>query len=373
MFGGIFALFGFGFLIPVFLLPAFRIIESQSWRQVPCTIVHSEVQSHSGSSRNGGPTYSIKISFKYDFGDIHYVGTRYDFSVGSSSGFAYRQAIVHRLHRGVHTVCYVNPNRPAEAVIDRGVSRDMWFALIPLVFIAVGMWLVIFAVRSAHPKPISTAASAGGRVALVNSARLKEAQSPFAKLIGIGFFALFWNGIVSVFVHEAYFNAHGPVDWFLRIFLIPFLLVGLVTILLWFYQLLALFNPRPHITLTTSAISLGQSCELRWNFTGNFSRISQLTVVVEGQEQATYRRGTNTVTDHSTFARIRIADTTRQMDIGSGRGIFTIPTDAMHSFASRNNKIIWLIKLHGTISGWPDVKTEFPMQVAPQTLKRVLA
>ena len=63
--------------------------------------------------------------------------------------------------------------------------------------------------------------------------------------------------------------------------------------------------------------------------------------------------------------RLRVADTTRQMDIGSGRGIFTIPADAMHSFASRNNKIIWTIVLHGEISGWPEVKTEFPINVAP--------
>jgi hypothetical protein len=380
LFGSFFALFGFGFFIPVFCLPMIHIIEARTWREVPCTVLHSEVVSHAGSK--GGSTYSIKISFKYDFGDIHYVATRYDFSVGSSSGRDYRQAIVRRLHRGAHAVCYVNPNRPAEAVIDRGMPRDMWFGLIPLIFVIVGISIIVFAVRNAHPKPIFSSSTAGGGRGLAggNPAHLKAVQSPLVKLLAIGFFTLFWNGIVSVFVYNAYFNSRGPADWFLRIFLVPFLLVGLGTIVLWFYQVLALFNPRPQIVLMNQAISLGQSCELRWSFTGNFSRISRLTIVVEGREQATCqrsstspRKNSDTFLENSTFARLRVADTTRQMDIGAGRGIFTIPADTMHSFSSRHNKIIWLIVLHGEISGWPDVKAEFPINVAPLAIKGVHA
>ena len=380
IFGSIFALFGFGFFIPVFCLPLIHVIEARTWRQVPCTILHSEVVSHARSK--GGATYSIKISFKYDFGDVHYVGTRYDFSVGSSGGRDYRQAIVNRLHRGAHAVCYVNPNRPADAVIDREMLRDLWFGLIPLIFVIVGVAIIVSAVRSAHPKPNSAAAHAGGGrwVAHGNLAHPKEAQSPLTKLVAIGLFALFWNGIVSVFVREAYFSSIAQTDWFFKIFTIPFILVGLGMILAWFYQLLALFNPRPQIVLMNQAISLGQSCELRWSFTGNFSRISRLTIFVEGREQATCqrsstspRKSSDTSIENSTFARLRVADTTRQMDIGAARGVFTIPADTMHSFASRNHKIVWSIVLHGEISGWPDVKTEFPINVAPLAIKPVYA
>lgn len=366
IFGSVFALMGVGFLIPVFCLPAIHIIEAQTWRQVPCTILHSEVVSHPGSK--GGSTYNIKVSFSYTFGDTHYVGTRYDFSIGSSSGRDYRDEIVGRLHRGAHTVCYVNPNHPSEAVIDRGLDRNMWFAIIPLVFVAIGLALIIGAVRTAHPKPLSSSSGTGASALRGNPANLKEAQSPFGKLIAIAAIALFWNGIVSVFFYHAYLSPIGPREgsvWFLRIFLIPFILVGLGLIFGWFYQLLALFNPRAQIVLTNEALSLGQSTELRWNFSGNYSRISRLTINLEGREQAKYQRGTTTQTDNSTFARIRVTDTTRQMDIGSGRGIFSIPADTMHSFSARNNKIIWTIAVHGEIAGWPDVKTEFPINVGP--------
>ena len=268
IFGSIFALFGVGFLIPVFLLPMMHIIAARTWREVPCTILRSQVESHAGSK--GGQTYTIKISFEYEFGDIHYVGTHYDFSVGSSSGFTYRQAIVRRLHRGAHAVCYVNPNRPAEAVIDRGMSRDMWFCAAPAHL--RDHWRISHRLRGAQRPSQAAVFFRRRRGGSTRKSRSTErGQSPLVKLVAIAFFTLFWNGIVSLFVYQAYFNTHGHADWFLRIFLIPFLLVGLGTLALWFYQLLALFNPRPLIVLMNQAISLGQSSEVRWSFTGNFS------------------------------------------------------------------------------------------------------
>ena len=327
VFGSIFAIIGFALLIPLFLLPMFHVIEAQGWRSVPCTVLHSEIISHSSSK---GTTYSIKISFKYTFDNVQYVGTRYDFSIGSSSGLDYRRAIVHRLHAGARTVCYVNSTDPSDSVIDRGPPRELWFGLIPLAFVIVGAWIVIFAVRNAHPKPASFSEVGSGGAISRNPTQLKEAQSPLAKLVGIGLFTLFWNGIVSVFLRQAYFVSSGSTDWFLRIFLIPFILIGLLTIVAWFHQLLAIFNPRPHLTLTNPAIALGESSELRWTFTGNVSRISRLTIRIEGRESATYQRhsssknGNSSVTDTSTFAQLPIADTPRKMEIASGRATFTV-------------------------------------------------
>jgi hypothetical protein len=371
--GGIFALAGSAALISIFLLPTIHIIEAQGWRNVPCTILYTQVAG--SGSRN--TAYSIDIRFKYTFDNVSYVGTRYNFSGASSEGFAYCQAIVHRLHDGAHTLCYVDPTDPSESVIDRGMFRGLWFGLLPLIFIVIGVSIVVFALRSAHQRPVSTTI-AGGAVR-VNPSQLKEAQSPLTKLVVIGVIVLFWNGIVSVFVRHAYFTSGAPMVWFIRVFLIPFILIGLLIILAWFHQLLAIFNPRPHLALTNPAIALGESSELRWNFTGNVSRISRLTIRIEGRESATYQRhsssrnGDSSATDVSAFVQIPITDTTRRMDIGSGRGSFTIAADSMHSFASRNYKIIWSVILHGEISGWPDVKTEFPFNVAPMATKLVHA
>ena len=56
---------------------------------------------------------------------------------------------------------------------------------------------------------------------------LEPAAGPVAKVVGMVLFAAIWNGIVSVFVWQAWKGWQGAnPDWFLTIFLIPFVLVG---------------------------------------------------------------------------------------------------------------------------------------------------
>ena len=85
-------------------------------------------------------------------------------------------------------------------------------------------------------------------------------------------------------------------------------------------------------------------------------------------EEVTYRRGTDTVTDKHVFHRATVAETSRQMEIATGKARLSIPADTMHSFASSNNKIAWELCLHGEIEGWPDVKLEFGLNIEPLPL-----
>jgi hypothetical protein len=373
IFGALVALAGAGGFIPFFALPMLRIHSAADWQTVPCKILRSQVVEHKGDKQD---TYSIAISYAYDFGAIHYVGTRYDFWTNSSSNYDYRREIVDRLHPGAKTVCYVNPEQPGEAVIGRGFGPDVWLGWIPVLFIAAGMAVVIFARRIAQSTPVVSDLPVG-ETRSGDSIILKDAQSPLTQFLIIGGIALFWNGLISIKVREAFFQPHPTgLDRFNQLLLIPFILVGIALIVCVFYQLLVLFNPRPQMILSNAALALGESSEVRWSFTGNYSRIRRLTIFVEGREEATYpnprptRRGPQTTTETNIFARIRVADLTRQADIGAGRGIFAIPPDTMHSFSAANNKTIWSIILHGEISHWPDVKNQFKLNVAPQALAR---
>jgi hypothetical protein len=86
---------------------------------------------------------------------------------------------------------------------------------------------------------------------------------------------------------------------------------------------------------------------------------------LEGREEATYRRGTNTATDRSVFANLEIVNLTLQAAMQTGRGTVVVPAHAMHSFSSAHNKIVWSIRIHGDIARWPDVDEEFPINVLP--------
>jgi hypothetical protein len=191
-------------------------------------------------------------------------------------------------------------------------------------------------------------------------------MSPLGKLLATVFIALFWNGIVSVFVAQVVKGwRSGSPDWFLTVFMIPFVLIGLGLACGTIYYLLALFNPRPRLTLTPGAVPLGGTVRIEWEITGRTDVLQNLRVRLIGSEEATYRRGTSTSTDRSVFANLELADISSRMEMSSGTVTATIPGHLMHTFASSNNKILWSIHIHGSIGMWPDLKEEFPVTVLP--------
>ena len=89
-------------------------------------------------------------------------------------------------------------------------------------------------------------------------------------------------------------------------------------------------------------------------------------MIIEGREEATYRRGTTTTADKQVFRTLDLVDTARQIDIARGQVSFIIPADTMHSFAASNNKIVWEMIVKGEIANWPDVKEEIKLDIRPQ-------
>lgn len=371
-FCALFVAMGLGFLIPLFVLPLVKISAARSWPAVPCVVESSRVRAHSDSE---GTTYSVDILYRYEFNGRTYRANRYDFTGGSSSGRAGKQAIVNRHPPGHRTVCYVNPANPAEAVLQRGFSGLMWFGLIPLVFVVFGAVALRHTLRAARTpggrRPSEPASRLRAEIpASPGAAETRELQptaTPAGKALALAFFALFWNGIVSVFVYQVIAAfARGRPEWFLTIFLIPFVVIGLGLVAAAIYSFLALFNPRPRVRLTPGSGRLGGELRLDWAFTGAVHRLERLRLTIEGRESAAYRRGTNTVTDTSVFARVPVLETADRTALRAGQATVRLPAEAVApSFTADNNKVQWWLCLHGVIGRWPDVREEFPFEVRP--------
>ena len=200
---------------------------------------------------------------------------------------------------------------------------------------------------------------------------LKPQVSPVGKLIGMCCIALFWNGIISVFLFELYKSfSRGHIDWFLALFLTPFVLVGLAFIGGVVYYLLAMLNPRPTLKLKSKRIMPGEKFDISWELSGSVERIDSMKVYLEGREEATYRRGTTTSTDTSVFSTIELLTTKGSSRMRRGTVTASLPKNSIHSFDGNNNKIKWHICIHGDIPKWPDVKEEFEITVAPLEVEK---
>lgn len=378
-FASLFLMAGVGFFISLFVLPAVRIAMARGWTATPCTVISSMVRSHAGDEST---TYSVDILYAYRVGGQEYRSNRYGFMTSSTAGEQGKQAVVNRYRPRSKTICYVNPADPTDAVLNKGITADLWWGLMPLIFVAVGGGGMYFSLRSGRgrlkgsqamwlPKVKGAAADAArGQAGPV----VLKSTSPFMKLLGTLAVAAIWNGIVSVFIIDMISGwRRGKPDMCLTAFLIPFELVGLVMLGAVVYYALACLNPRVKLAVSSARIRLGETISLGWQFSGRYERITKLSITLEGREKATYQRGTNTTTDTHVFAKIPLfsADTPEQ--IGQGKAAVVVPTDTMHSFEARNNKIEWVVKVQGEIPRWPDVKDEYAIVVLPADMPKEAA
>jgi len=364
----VFMLFGLA-MSAMFLWPLVQIYQASSWRPTPCTILTSRVESHSGSK--GGSTYSVEVSFRYTVDDKEYVGTRYKFMSGSSSGYDGKKEIVDRLSPGTQATCYVNRRDPADAVIERGVTGDIFFGCIPLVFalIGAGGLFGVFVFKGRKRPPGVTPGLPEPKVAAprAGATTLRAGSSRIGKLIFALIFGLIWNSVVSVFLVQCVSGwSQGQGDGCMTAFLVPFLLVGVGVAVLAVYFFLGLFNPSTALKLSSPTIALGDDLEIDWETTGNVDRVKSFSITLEGREEATYRRGTSTSTDKAVFARIELVKSNRGKDLRRGKVKLAIPADTMHTFKSRNNKILWVLQVKGDIPMWPDIGDEYPLEILPQ-------
>ncbi len=121
----------------------------QRWQETPAKIVWAKLESHSD---NDGTTYRATAEYAYQFGGRQYTGHQVSISGGSDNIGSYQQN-VHRQLSGYRASgrsfrCYVNPERPAEAILFRDLRYEMvaFQALFATSFGAVGFGLLTFAV-----------------------------------------------------------------------------------------------------------------------------------------------------------------------------------------------------------------------------------
>lgn len=400
---------GVFFSIPavvVSTLEAWGSLNSLFWEKTPCMIESSRVLSNTFGRTT---RYRADIQYTYTHGDKDWSSHRHSFERrGYSSYFSEEQAIVDRYPPGMRTSCYVNPYNPGHAVLDRFSWRTPLRLLyvLPLFGGIAGLRFASRLNRSqkmertltqmrqravygilpppppAHPKvpdpllqymqrfapsPIPTA---HGRY------QLTSATPPRAKLLiayVVTFFALVWSvpsWLVFIGALSGGLRSSGGSSLGATFLSGMFVLVGLGIFGGAVYMFLSARNPYPTVTLNVPSVSLGSTADLEWTIAGAVRRIERLTITLKGAEKATYTRGTQTVTEKSTFYTACLVEVASPREIALGRAVFAMPKDTMPSFRAGRNAVDWSLHVHGTILRWPDINEDFPVSVVPAQQRR---
>jgi uncharacterized protein DUF3592 len=375
LFFAIFLIAGAAAFYFMFVRPMVRLFAARTWQETTCTVLSSQVAE---SSDSDGTTYRPEIVYTYSVDDHSLQADRYDFLGVWSSGRSGKEEIVAAYPPGARVTCWYDPNQPEQAVLFRGFAASYLVGLFPLIFLLVGGGGLVWTLRSRRRARQTAMAPVTGAVAAspfgvepppgagLGPLELRSTLSPLGKALGLGFAAVFWNGIVSVFLWQVIASwKSGQPNGCLTTFLIPFVLVGLGLIFAFCRQLLVLFNPRPLLTLSPGVLAPGETAYLQWRFAGAAGRVRRLKILFEGREEARYRRGTSTYTDRNTFASVTVLDTAQPFEIANGSTGFSVPAGSVPSFAATHNKVVWSLKVQCEIPAWPDSEEEYEVVVRP--------
>lgn len=301
---------------------------------------------------------------------------------------------------GTETPCWYDPAAPDTVVVQRGYNWWLWLLslLLPGALVLIGGSGLVRGVRDWGKSAEHRAASVGLSELLDPAAQPTLASSGFPTvpvwddlvnspgtilkhrlpiespeswtLVGFGLFALLWNAVVIVLAVGAGLDLlGGRIDWWLFALLVPFLGVGIGGIVLFFRNLLFATAIGPtQLEISDHPLLPGRRYDVLLA-QGGTAPMRSLTLLLELEEQATFRQGTDTRTERAIVWRHVIAG---YQDVSvaphvrfEARAVVEIPRDAMHSFTSVHNTVRWRLVVRGDSGRWPVFSRIFPVVVFP--------
>lgn len=124
------------------------------YRETSCLIVDSSIRSFQGSGKNPSSTYAPEFAVRYDA-----LGTP-TYSVASPPATAVSigvikssQQAIGRMAIGSSQPCWFDPDDVKTVLLERGPGAAYIFAALPLMMLALGIWILAGARRPRRPGP----------------------------------------------------------------------------------------------------------------------------------------------------------------------------------------------------------------------------
>ncbi len=147
---------------------------------------------------------------------------------------------------------------------------------------------------------------------------------------------------------------------------IIFGLIGLLTIYGVIYSFLQLFNPQLKLEIDNHPLKPGGEYKIYWSLDRSNRVIEGIEITFQLEEQATYRRGTDTKTDKKVIYQQNIYSQLGKSRERHGESLLKLPANLIHSFNAPNNKLVYQLKCIVQIASFPDVQETFELVVSPK-------
>lgn len=181
---------------------------------------------------------------------------------------------------------------------------------------------------------------------------------------------LAWNTLVIIFVVQVIaLHRAGHPNWLLTWLMLPFVMAGVWTLVALGRQVLV------NLAVGTTRVEVSQHPFYPGGtFHGFVSQTGRLRVrwfqvQLVCEEQAIYQQGTDSRRATSRVYRATLFSH-RKFEIQPEQAFeasfdVTLPTTAMHSFASAHNAVMWTLVVRGRMTRWGDFERRFPVYVYP--------
>lgn len=348
------ALFGAGMLSFSLLAPAVHSLRMVGWVETPCLILGSRITEE--ECPEGRTLYTLDIVYQYQFEGVRFVSRNYQSINRRMRDYRPLEQIIARYPPGSERTCHVNPNSPDESALDRRLPSGLerfWFLSIAMLIIGVGglIWAACSGGKGAseedereHPwLPPAPSLEKRSMPEAEDGYLLQSAITPWRRFFSALIMFLAWNGLTVFIILILITREREGHDLILPILLlVPLSIIGLLHAGMLVFSIAKLRTPRVQLIVNRIESMPGDDLRINWQTQGDADRVDKLRIVLEGREEAISPVGVPLEGDP--FEVRDVATVENRLDILSGGASFRIPKDAMHSFETRHNRLIWRLK-----------------------------
>jgi hypothetical protein len=342
--------------------PVNLFIQSRYWTPVPCKVLSASIQQTTRHTAKGDKiSKQLELLYQYTYKELSYQSDRFYVMKTDVKLYTGLEPIFEARRESKEITCYVNPANPSEAVLLRDFQPCLLLSLLSPVFVLGGMrCLYVGVLGKCRPRTFQAESDTSATAPFSNSnfflrepsQTFKPQQSQAQQAVSLLIFVIMWNIGVSIFVIQAVSEFRDDrQDWMQELFLVPFAVVGLLLILLFFHTFFRIGNPVPSITLEPAKFSYGSSVLLSWSWEGNAGRVQKLKIALTGRQLFYQRSGVSLFKKENEFFRMPLVETDNPQEITSGQAAFVMPDRDI----PRSGDLMWAIEIHGRVKFWSDV------------------